>query len=290
MPKSFVHFLQGIEPGVSTTGRKIIKAVESDLKPGGQPYDLRDEALALFSGIRIINVDAPRSFNYKMTDFRRKKLGVTKAEKFYSLTNFIDRGGDNLVEEFEDIQEEMYTVQQDFYNVIQDAFKMGLRKSDVRKQMKLRGFSNKEISALFRGKFIPFKPSEALMKKRIRDAKKAYPDEIVDRNFVYPKRDFRKVMRKYKNKSLKVEEQDETSILDTIKDAIIPPAGAAEITQPIVNVDDDQTTQVPPLPNTPMPNRQMATLPSMQKNINTGLTRTESALLSPSEQVIARRT
>ncbi len=290
MTKSFVHFLQGIEPGVSTTGRKIIKAVESDLKPGGQPYDLRDEALALFSGIRIINVDAPRSFNYKMTDFRRKKLGVTKAEKFYSLTNFIDRGGDNLVKEFEDIQEEMYTVQQDFYNVIQDAFKMGLRKSDVRKQMKLRGFSNKEISALFRGKFIPFKPSEALMKKRIRDAKKAYPDEIVDRNFVYPKRDFRKVMRKYKNKSLKVEEQDETSILDTIKDAIIPPAGAAEITQPIANVDGDQTTQAPPLPNTPMPNRQMAALPSLQKNINTGLTRTESALLSPSEQVIARRT
>ena len=288
--KSFVHFLQGIEPGVSTTGRKIIKAAEGDLKPGGQPYNLRDEALALFSGIRIINVDAPRSFNYKMTGFRRKKLAVTKAEKFYSLTNFIDRGGDNLVEEFEDIQEEMYTVQQDFYNVIQDGFKMGLKKSDIRKQMKLRGFSNKEISALFRGKFIPFKPSEALMKKRIRDAKKAYPDEIVDRNFVYPKRDFRKVMRKYKNKSLKVEEQDETSILDTIKDAIIPPAGAAEITQPIVNVDDDQTTQVPPLPNTPMPNRQMATLPSMQKNINTGLTRTESALLSPSEQVIARRT
>jgi hypothetical protein len=47
---------------------------------------------------------------------------------------------------------------------------------------------------------------------------------------------------------------------------------------------------VAPLPNTPMPNRQMAALPSLQKNINTGLTRTESALLSPSEQVIARRT
>ena len=97
-------------------------------------------------------------------------------------------------------------------------------------------------------------------------------------------------MRKYKNKSLKVEERDETSILDTIKDAVIPPAGATETTQPIVNVDDNQTTQAPPLPNTPMPNRQMAALPSLQKNINTGLTRTESALLSPSEQVIARRT
>ena len=54
-----------------------------------------------------------------------------------------------------------------------------------------------------------------------------------------------------------------------------------------------QTTQLPdiqtpPLPGTPMPkiNNQMA------RNIDpqTGLTRTESALLSPTEQIIARRT
>ncbi len=44
--------------------------------------------------------------------------------------------------------------------------------------------------------------------------------------------------------------------------------------------------QAPPLPNTPQPTIKTA------QNINpqTGLTPTESALLSPSEQVIARRT
>ena len=51
-----------------------------------------------------------------------------------------------------------------------------------------------------------------------------------------------------------------------------------------------QTAQVPPLPNMPMPNRQMAALGTTQKSPITGLTRTESALLSPDEQVIARRT
>ena len=48
--------------------------------------------------------------------------------------------------------------------------------------------------------------------------------------------------------------------------------------------------ETPPLPKTPQPTRQMAGLASLQKNPMTGLTRTESALLSPSEQVIARRT
>ena len=47
--------------------------------------------------------------------------------------------------------------------------------------------------------------------------------------------------------------------------------------------------QTPPLPKTAMPNRRLvASIP--QTNLQTGLTRTQSALLSPSEQVIARRT
>jgi len=45
----------------------------------------------------------------------------------------------------------------------------------------------------------------------------------------------------------------------------------------------------PPLPPTPMPDKKLvASMP--QINQQTGLTRTQSALLSPSEQVIARRT
>ena len=44
-----------------------------------------------------------------------------------------------------------------------------------------------------------------------------------------------------------------------------------------------------PLPKTPMPDKKLvASMP--QVNQQTGLTRTQSALLSPSEQVIARRT
>jgi len=50
-----------------------------------------------------------------------------------------------------------------------------------------------------------------------------------------------------------------------------------------------QNIQTPPLPQTPMPDKKLvASMP--QINQQTGLTRTESALLSPSEQVIARRT
>ncbi len=47
--------------------------------------------------------------------------------------------------------------------------------------------------------------------------------------------------------------------------------------------------QTPPLPKTSMPDQKLvASMP--QINQQTGLTRTQSALLSPSEQVIARKT
>ena len=51
----------------------------------------------------------------------------------------------------------------------------------------------------------------------------------------------------------------------------------------------EPTSKAPPLPQTPMPDQKLvASMP--QINQQTGLTRTQSALLSPSEQVIARRT
>ena len=45
----------------------------------------------------------------------------------------MDRGGDNLVKEFIDLQEEMFRTQQEFYYVLRDASALGLTKQDIRK-------------------------------------------------------------------------------------------------------------------------------------------------------------
>ena len=66
-------------------------------------------------------------------------------------------------------------------------------------------------------------------------------------------------------------------------DAIIPPAGAAEIDRPVA--DTSQRIETPPLPETGQPKVQLASV----KDPNTNLTRTQQALLSPTEQIIASR-
>jgi len=284
--KSLVHVLEGVEPGVSTTGRKIASGLEGELKTGGQAYSLRDEVLALMSGIRIIDVDVPNNLDYKITGYQVDKRAVTKAEKFYSLKNATDRGPDTLAAEYNQINEEAFKVQQDFHYLLQDAFKMGLSRQDVIRILRKRKLGKKEIGALLRGKFIPFRYSADLMNKRYLKAKKANPNAI--KSFFFPRSELNKVYRSWRGKSLKYKEDEGGSILDTIKDAIISPAGAAE---PIIDTSNMQTSRIetPPLPKTPEPVRQTGGLASI-KNPITGLTRTQSALLSPSEQVIARRT
>ena len=286
--KTFAHFAQGIEPGGVTTLRKIGQAIEGDLKPGGQPYSLRDEALALFSGIRIINVDVPRTMNYKMTNFRREKLSVTKAEDFYSLKNALNRGPPVLTEEFRGIQDEMFRVQQNMYLVLQDALKLGLTKRDVRKILMKRNFSGREISALLRGKFIPFKASSSLMEKRVRDAKKAYPDEKIEKSFFYPRREFNKIMREYRNKSLKPETSREP--VSQIEVPEVPKVRTASVLPrlPRISVPTESRGQTPLPPTPAVDARQVA---SVNQNISprTGLTQTETALLSPQEQAMRLR-
>ena len=82
--KSLVHIIEGVQPTAITTGEKIIAGIEKDIKRGGQPVSLQDELLALFSGVRIINVDVPKAMQFKITDYNKKFRSVTKAEKFFS--------------------------------------------------------------------------------------------------------------------------------------------------------------------------------------------------------------
>ena len=278
--KSLVHIIRGVEPGAVTTIDKTFQAAQADIKKGGQPANLQDELLALLSGVRIINVDVPRSMQYKVTDFNKKSRLVTSTEKLFSLQNFRQRGPEALVDEFRQIQDEKLRVNKEFYIVLQDALAAGAKRSDLIKVMKDRGISSKNAFKLLRGQNIPYTGYEGRMEKRLKDAQKFARDrnEIVNRNYFYPKLDFKKVVREYKNKKLNVPEPVETPV--------------EEPKEPLINFDNIKNIfgkapiQTPPLPNTAMPMVQTA---RADVNPNTNLTRTQEALLSPEEKIIASR-
>ena len=99
------------------------------------------------------------------------------------------------------------------------------------------------------------------------------------------------IIRKWKNKSLGAPEKEKTK-QQIIEELLEKPQKVSAL-----DMDLDMPTartaelQTPPLPMTPPPNvSNVGIMSSLQKNPQTGLTRTEAALLSPSEQQIARTT
>jgi hypothetical protein len=279
--KSFVHILKGIEPGAVTTGRKLVQGLQQDIAKGGRPVNLQDEILALLSGIRIINVDVPRTMEYKITDYNKKARSVTATEKFFSLQDFRQRGPDVLAEEFRKIQEEKLRVNQDFHQILKDAQIMGVDARTLKKIMRKRNISARDANFLLKGKNIPYTGYETRMKKRVQEAEKVAKDRGVEINkeYFYPKRLFKDIIRQYKKIPLmrETETEEETTEPNIIERGL----------DRVKDLFSEAPIQTPPLGPTPMPNNRLfATAP-----VNTNLTRTESALLSdPLEREIARRT
>jgi hypothetical protein len=282
--KSFFHIVKGVEPGAVTTGRKLVQGVQADVQRGGQPVDLRDELLALLSGVRIININTPRTMQFKVTEYNRKKRSVTATEKFFSLQDFRQRGPDVLAEEFRQIQEENFKVNRDFYQILKDARTMGVDRLTLKRILKQRGISTKNANFLLRGKNIPYTGYKGRMQKRVKDAKKLSKDlneGSINSQYFYPRKKFNDIVREYRRKSLILKEEPDTpGMIDRGLDAVGDLFGGIEQRQPVARM------QTPPLPQTPMPNIQPI---AQQINPTTNLTRTQQALLSPEEQLIASR-
>ena len=286
--KSLVHIIEGVQPTAITTAGKLVQGLEKDLKRGGQPVTLQDELLALFSGIRIINVDVPKAMQFKVTDYNKKYKSVTTTEKFFSLENYQNRGPLVLADEFRQIQDETLKVNREFYLILQDALKVGVPKRQLLKILRDRRISYAKAKKLLDGKNIPYTGYEERMKSRVKEAqieaKRRGEGETVNKEYFYPKKLFRDILREYKNKTLKIEEPNTRLLeLEKFKESISGDQSALPGQEETTQLADIQT---PPLGNTPMPIVQTA---RANVNPNTNLTQTQEALLSPEEKVIASR-
>ena len=285
--KSLAHIIEGVQPTAVTTAGKLVQGLEKDLKGGGTPVTLRDELLALFSGIRIINVDVPKAMNYKVTDYNKKFRSVTTTEKLFSLENYQNRGPLVLADEFRKIQDETLKVNREFHLILQDALKTGVPKRELLKILRNRRISFAKAKKLLDGKNIPYTGFEERMRNRVKEAKKEAErrgeDETVNKEYFYPRRLFREILREYKNKKLFIEDPD--AELNELKKALEEIRGDQSSVPTQEQTTNRADIKTPPLPSTPQPVVQTA------QNIDptTGLTRTQTALLSPEEQIIASR-
>tara|TARA_R110002050_G_scaffold95302_1_gene198320 strand:- start:20 stop:4525 length:4506 start_codon:yes stop_codon:yes gene_type:complete len=321
--KSFMHLMNAVEPGVFSTGQKFVAGATDDLTKGGQRINLRDELIALMSGVRIINIDILKSMEYKTGAFNRAMRSVDDTEDLYSPKGYKTRGPDVVLEEYNQMQLEAYRIQQGFFTMIQDARTIGLSDLAIRKKLREQRIGSTMLSNLMKGTFTPVNYSEARFEKKVAAVKRLarektkesdefnYRVGYSEKAYLYPKLQLDSLKRSYRFKKLDPEGRTDSKANASednpntkgffgasILDKLVPgqpfstgpgiiQRGKNLIEKTLPGRQFDSKIQTPPLPETPMPSKQLSQAPNVDPQTN--LTGTETALLSPTEKVIAGR-
>jgi hypothetical protein len=312
--KSFAYILDGVKPGVFVNADNIAGALGKDLTKGGKPLNLKDELLALFTGTRIIRIDVKKDLKYAASNMNRLLRAVDENEKFYNIDNYAQYTPSDLVKTFEDMQEEAFRIQKKMHIITKDLQQLDLDPFTIKKIMIESGVNKKLANNIMLGIFTPVNYSKARFDTKVKTIEKelrAMEDEnsayYLNRHVVFPKleldgvkirnnfRPFFEPGNEYDPEKFNYKLDKKGNILTDSEGTPIKDEGFIKETlrkvTPIIKDkiqgftnDYESSIQTPPLPNMPQPVVQTA----KAVNPNTNLTRTQEALLSPEEKVIAR--
>jgi hypothetical protein len=227
----------------------------------GQTFELGNE-LAGLAGFRAIEVDPQRTFDFKIAAFQK---GVRDSRKIF--TKEVLRGGPvtpkQIIDAYINANRALFKVNKNLFEDINAARILKMDELDIAKAMKDRA-STKNYAAMNMALFRPLNISKDVFRVFQENA-----DKIGVENPILPALD---ALSEIKSQLFDVPLTEER-----IPDIINP---FDNIPEPNLN----QLGALPPMP-APIPTNQFGQIP----NSITGLTQTETALLSPSEQEIRKK-
>jgi len=218
--------------------------------------------LAGFMGLRPIKVDPLQSMGFKIAEYQE---GIRNARREFTGGYFgILRGGrikpNDVINAYYNSNRARFLVQQEMNKNISAAQILGVNKSSLQTEFKDRQISDKTFNNLAKGKFEPYFPSEDIQARFAEIARNLGDPNV----FTEVRPTLRLMLQEFRRLPL-------TSVFDSdVNDFLF------------------EETLLPPLPSTPQPVVNTQTT-AQQIDPNTNLTRTQQALLSPEEQVIASR-
>ena len=255
----FLHLGEALAPGYKQFVRLGQAAFGTPTKRGDQ-LDIGPE-LAGFMGLRPIKVNPLDSMGFKIAEYQ---TGIRNARREFTGGFFgLLRGGpikpNDVIDRYFKSNRARFEVQKEMYKNISAAQILGVDDKKLRQEFKDRQISVGTYRNLESGKFEPYFPSEDIQRRFAEIA-----NNLGDVN-VFP------LVR---------------STLRTMRDIFRqqPLFGGFDVQLGDFLLEDIRTPSLPqqPQPITPAPRANV--IPS------TGLTQTETALLSPEEQIIRQRT
>ena len=321
--KSFWHIVRGAEPGLISSGRKLKGAIRGDVSGAGKLMRLGDELRALFTGTRVIRIDVKNDLGWLTSETNRLLRATDETEKFYTAKGYIDNPPSKMVADFNKMQEEAFRIQRDLYMKIQDMKMLDLDDATIQRILVKKGMNKTRANRIINGYFDPINYSKPRFKTKVEKIERVAEDKTeksknyyydVNREFLFPQLELEEVKMNWRGKeffpetynkgtkkweggykpelegavtndkgNLVYDERGKIKKEKTFLQKVVP-----KIKQFILPGDPTGQRSQTPLPSTPNVNQQaVAQVP--QRVGATGLTATETALLSNEEKAMKLR-
>jgi hypothetical protein len=267
--KTMQHLAKTFSIGSAPAVKRVIAALSGETINGVE-YELSDELLGLL-GFRVAPLDIERSLNFKLNEFLTKERNQRNIMLHKTRTGDPVHGN-KLITQMIEANEKRYETFNSIRRTIDAALFLGIPEDTIRDVFKRRG-EKKLYDAIMDNGWYSMGISGGIEKGFEYTAEKyGIPPTYDD----YTKDTIKDLQDLMDDKPLNQPWR-------------IKPKDWIRSDKPFVMPEGEGWEPVGQLPQTPMPDKNLiSSMP--QINQQTGLTRTESALLSPSEQEIARRT
>jgi hypothetical protein len=272
------YFAGAVAPGSYKQSVRLKKAIQGEPGERGEKYEVDDE-VAGFYGLRQIKLEPLKKMDFKLNEYLQ---GEADTRKLYSVpTTKGGRISDNdIIESFFYANRKKFELMTDLKKGNEFAQILNVRRKDLEKL-----YDERKKGSLFdylqRNKFNPFeftdKQTETIetqYKGILRDFDGIVYDKPLDRTT-------QRVLDRMIRDMSRVRLTDDFNDRMNLENYLIKEDRSELPVQPPTNVQ--------PLPPQPQPNPQVVSKPPMPMNQQTGLTATETGLLTDAEKAIRLR-
>lgn len=169
------HIAEALEPGTSSSFRRIWKGIHGEVNEYGKKYNASDEIIALFSGQRTTTANFSQGFSFKAYRFGQD---MGEAKRIYNKVFFSK--GEVSPEDLESAYQQANTASENLFNEMvkdyQAALILGVPEKDLKAAMKRNNFSSKMRKSIMSGVYTPL---EKKGEKGVKAFEKAKPGGIV---------------------------------------------------------------------------------------------------------------
>ena len=303
--KLMYHTYKKITPTTIRSAEEIMQAVGGDLSKSGIKRDLFDTVAKIFTGFSVQKQDPYTAMRFKVGtyagDIQRARQAFTNdivnASKLQDDLRLLSRGlpGENFPKEYEKLQSNNYRILSEVFKDVQALRTLNFTEKEIRDILSgRRALSKADVAMVLSGTYSPenipnFKKNSAVA-NAIKNINRELGTNYTTDDFINRKKlvDIRK---SYLLIPLGLSEEDREEFLrSTTRRKGLELKEKVKDRQKLIKDQKPPKKPQAELPAAPfLPDPEIANLFAANVNQTTGLTDTETALLSPEEQIIARR-